>query len=84
MGADAPTQPNTMNVVAPEGTPPRRFECSFYSAILKKNCLAQRGHDEAAERPHQGWDTSRTNFNNISNPYEMTKSLFFLYQTKSP
>jgi hypothetical protein len=30
MGADALIPPDTMNVAAPEGTPPRRFEYSYY------------------------------------------------------
>ena len=35
MGADALIPPDVMNATAPEGTPPRRFRCSFLkSAIL--------------------------------------------------
>jgi hypothetical protein len=30
MVADAPLLLNTMNVAAPDGTPPRRFKCRFY------------------------------------------------------
>ncbi len=71
MGNDSPIPTNTMNVAAPDGTPPRRFNSRHDSL---KNCLAQRGLDEAAERPHPRWDISRTKFNNISKPYEMTKS----------
>jgi hypothetical protein len=36
MGADAPIPPNTINVAAPEGTPPRRSEFGF---IDKKKFL---------------------------------------------
>ena len=75
MGFDPPIPPCTINAAAPEGTPPRRFECSFYERDSLKNYLAQRGPDEAAERPHQGWETSRTKFNTISNRHEMTMNL---------
>jgi len=29
-----PETPRTMNIAAPDGTPPRRFDCSFYGMIL--------------------------------------------------
>jgi hypothetical protein len=45
----------------------------FMSVILKKNCLAQRNPDKAAERPHQGKTHQKRNLitDNISNPHEI-------------
>jgi hypothetical protein len=45
------------------------------SVTLKKLFLAQRGPDEATERPHHVWDKSGTKFNTLSNPHEMMMSL---------
>jgi hypothetical protein len=41
---------NTMNVAVPEGTPPRRFECSFMSTILKQPHIPREAQKEAAEQ----------------------------------
>ena len=74
MGTEDPIPPNTMNVAAPEGTPPWRFKCRFSVRDSKKTALPSEAQNEAAERPHQGWDTSRTNFSNISNTCETAKN----------
>jgi hypothetical protein len=58
MEADAPLPPNTMNVAAPEGTPPRRFECSFMSVILKKTALPSEAPTRRSSDPIKGWDIS--------------------------
>jgi hypothetical protein len=52
-------------------------------SVILKNSLAQRGPDEAAERPHQGWDTSGTKFDYVSNPHEITMSRFFFIASDS-
>jgi len=58
------------------GLRPRGGSGAVFMSVIRKNCLAQRGPDEAAERPHQGWDTSRTKFYNISYPHEKPMSVF--------
>ena len=41
-----------------KGRPSGDLSAVFMSMIPKKPRFAQRGPDEAAERPQQGWDTS--------------------------
>jgi hypothetical protein len=43
----------------------------FMSMILKKTALPSEAQNEAAERPHQEWDTPGTKFDTLSNPHEM-------------
>jgi hypothetical protein len=66
-----------INIATPKQTPPQRFESIFMSVILKKQPCPARLKNEAAERPHQGWETSETKFDTLSDPHEMTMSLFF-------
>ena len=55
---DAPLPPDTMNT-AFGWTPPAAVRVQFYiSVILKKNCLARRGLNQAAARPHREWEPS--------------------------
>ena len=59
-------------------TPPQACSSAvFYERDLQKTTLPSEAQNEAAERPHQGWETSRTKFNTLSNPREMTMSQLF-------
>ena len=63
MGADAPIPQKYDERRRPtNGRPRGGSNAVFMSVILKKNSLAQRSPDEAAERPHQGWETLETKF----------------------
>ena len=51
-----------MNVTAPKRDAPAAMCVQFFLNVIRKNALPY----EAAERPYQEWDTSRTRFDYLS------------------